>query len=92
VCVTLATGSDTTPGAGVLAEVNFLHETGVFSNLELLKMWSETTPKVIFPHRKIGSLQEGYEASFVVLEGDPIKDFNEIKKIRMRVKRGNPLD
>jgi len=47
---------------------------------------------VIFPHRKIGALQEVYEASFVVLEADPIKEFNEIKKIRMRVKRGNPLN
>ena len=90
--VTLAVGSDTTPGSGVLTEVNFLHETGVFSNRELLKMWSETTPKVIFPHRRIGVLREGYEASFVVLEGDPIKDFNEVKKITMRVKRGAPIN
>ena len=42
--VTIAIGSDTTAGAGVLTEVRFLHETGLFSNLELLKMWSETTP------------------------------------------------
>jgi len=90
--VRLAIGSDTSPGAGILTEVNFLRETGVFSNLELLKMWTETTPKTIFPHREIGALQEGYEASFLALEGDPIRDFNEIKKIRMRVKRGNPLD
>ena len=55
-------------------------------------MWSETTPKVIFPHRRIGALQEGYEASFVVLEGDPIKDFNEVKKITMRVERRTPLN
>ena len=47
---------------------------------------------MIFPHRKIGALQEGYEASFVVLEGDPIKDFNEVKKITIRVKRGTPLN
>jgi len=89
--VRLAIGSDTTPGAGILTELNFLRETGVFSNLELLKMWSETTPKVIFPHRKIGALEEGYEASFLVLEGDPIRDFSQINKIRMRVKRGSPL-
>jgi len=89
--VRLAIGSDTRPGAGILAEVNFLRETGVFSNLELLKMWSETTPKVIFPHRKIGVLEEGYEASFLVLEGDPIRDFSQVNKIRMRVKRGSPL-
>jgi len=70
----------------------FLHETGVFSNLELLKIWSETTPKVIFPQRKIGALQEGYEANFVVLEGNPIEDFSNTKKIRTRVKQGEPLN
>ena len=89
--VTLAIGSDTTPGAGLLTEVNFLHETGVFSNLELLKMWSETTPKVIFPRREIGALKEGYEANFLVLEGNPIGDLSEVKRTRMRVKHGEPL-
>ena len=59
-----AVGSDTMPGAGVLAEIQFLKETDVFSNLELLKIWSETTPKMIFPQRKIGALKEGYEATF----------------------------
>jgi hypothetical protein len=37
--VRLAVGSDTMPGAGVLAEIDFLKDTDVFSNLELLKMW-----------------------------------------------------
>lgn len=86
--VRLAIGSDTTPGAGALTEVNFLHETGLFSNLELLKMWSETTPRVIFPHRKIGALREGYEADFLVLQGNPIKDFTQVLNITMRVKHG----
>jgi imidazolonepropionase-like amidohydrolase len=86
--VRLAIGSDTTPGAGALTEVNFLHETGIFSNLELLKMWSETTPRVIFPHRKIGALREGYEANFLVLRGNPIEDFTQVVNITMRVKHG----
>lgn len=90
--VRLAIGSDTTPGAGVVTEVNFLRETDVFSNLELLKMWSEATPKLIFPQRKIGALKEGYEANFLVLEGNPIEDFSEIKKIRMRVKQGELIN
>ena len=89
--VRLAIGSDTTPGAGVLAEIEFLKDTEVFSNLELLKMWSETTPNVIFPQRKIGALEDGYEASFLVLEGNPIQDFSRVKRIRMRVKQGDPL-
>lgn len=89
--VRLAVGSDTMPGAGVLAEIDFLKDTNVFSNLELLKMWSETTPKLIFPQRKIGALQEGYEANFLVLEGNPIQDFGNVKRIKMRVKQGDPL-
>ena len=90
--VRLAVGSDTTPAAGVLTEVGFLHESGVFSNFELLKMWSETTPKVIFPERKIGALREGYEASFVVLEGNPVENFDQVRRIRMRVKDGEIVD
>jgi imidazolonepropionase-like amidohydrolase len=87
----LAVGSDTMPGAGVLAEIEFLKDTEVFSNLELLKIWSETTPNVIFPQRKIGALEDGYEANFLVLEGNPIQDFSAVKRIRMRVKQGDPL-
>ena len=89
--VKLAVGSDTMPGAGVLAEVEFLKDTDVFSNLELLKMWSGSTPKVIFPQRKIAVLDDGYDANFLVLEGNPIQDFSWVKRIRMRVKQGNPL-
>jgi len=87
--VRLAVGSDTMPGAGVLAEIEFLEETDIFSNLELLKMWSETTPKTVFPQRKIGVLEDGYEANFLVLEGNPIQDFSNVKKISMRVKHGD---
>ena len=89
--VRLAIGSDTKPGSGVLAEIDFLKNAGVFSNLELLKMWSENTPRAIFPQRKIGALQEGYEANFLVLGGNPIEDFSKVKTIRMRVKKGELL-
>lgn len=89
--VRLAVGSDTMPGAGVLAEIDFLKDTHVFSNVELLKMWSETTPKLIFPQRRIGALQEGQEANFLVLEQNPIQDFSNVKRISVRVKKGELL-
>ena len=89
--VRLAVGSDTMPGAGTQFEIDFLKDTDVFSNLELLKMLSETTPKAIFPQRKIGALEEGYEANFLVLEGNPIQDFSRVKRIMARVKEGDLL-
>ena len=54
-------------------------------------MWFETTAETIFPKRKIGHLKDGYEASFLVLNADPIADFANTQKIEMRVKQGEIL-
>ncbi|HNP29185.1 MAG TPA: amidohydrolase family protein [Nitrospirales bacterium] len=87
--VTIAIGSDHAETA--LAEALHLHQLGVFDNLALLKMWSETTPQTIFPSRKIGRFDEGYEASFLVLQGNPVEDFEQVRNIIFRVKQGFPL-
>jgi predicted amidohydrolase YtcJ len=54
----------------------------------MLKIWTEDTPRTIFPNRRIGKFREGYEASFLVLEDNPIDDFERIKNIRLRFKQG----
>ena len=91
--VTLLIGSDVIPGLALSAsnEVEWLRRSGLFSNLELLTMWSVTTPQAIFPARKIGAFKPGYEASFLVLQGDPLVDFANTHSIRLRVKRGQVL-
>jgi hypothetical protein len=93
--VALALGSDGISGEEPFAtardEALFLHNNALVDNLALLKMWSENTPKTIFPKRKIGALRAGYEASFLVLGGDPLKDFANVTKIEMRVKQGQVL-
>lgn len=61
-------------------------------NLALLKMWSETTPRTIFPNRKIGALSDGHEASFLALEGNPVADLNNVRKIKWRFKQGVLLE
>jgi imidazolonepropionase-like amidohydrolase len=48
--------------------------------------------ETIFPGRKVGRLKEGYEASFLVLGGDPIEDFTAVEKIELEVKQGHLLD
>ena len=88
--VPIAIGSDRYASTA-LPEAMGLHGLKIFDNLTLLKMWSEVTPRAIFPNRRIGRLRDGYEASFLVLAGDPIKDFANVKKIEMRVKQGEFL-
>ncbi len=88
--VVLAIGSDDYRSTSV-PEATYLHSLSVFSNLELLKMWSETTPAAIFPGRRIGVLQSDYEASFLVLAGNPLVDFANTGRINLRVKQGRQL-
>ncbi len=84
----IAIGSDRY-GSTPLDDAFHLQKLGVFSNLEILKIWSEDTPQTIFPDRKLGKLKNGFEASFLVLQDNPIKDFNGLKNIKLRFKQGN---
>ncbi|HSI76660.1 MAG TPA: amidohydrolase family protein [Lunatimonas sp.] len=83
----VAIGSDDPTDTSV-KEAMYLKDLNVFDNLELLRVWTGVTPKTIFPNRKIGSIEEGYEANFIVLEGNPIENFDFITKINVRFKQG----
>ncbi len=69
-------------------EIEYLRKLNVYTNFELLKMWCEITPAVIFPNRKIAKLQEGYEASFLILSKNPLENFEHAYNIALRVKQG----
>ena len=85
--VVLAVGSDNPADSSVL-EASHLQSLGVLDNLTVLKMWTEATPKAIFPNRRIGYLREGYEASFLALEGSPLEDWQNVRRIKVRFKQG----
>ncbi len=85
--VTIALGSDRYR-ASSSAEFRTLRATGLFTEVALLRMWSMVTPHAIFPDRRVGSLAEGAEASFLVLEGDPLVDLANVERIRTRLKNG----
>jgi imidazolonepropionase-like amidohydrolase len=89
--VPLLLGSDVM-GMTAATEFATLARSGLFSNLEMLRLWSVTTPQAIFPKRRIGSLAPGYEASFLVLKADPLADWRATRNIGMRVKQGHVLN
>lgn len=88
--VSLLIGSDHAETS--LAEVQHLRSLRLFDDRTLLKMWCESTPAAIFPGRRIGRFEEGYEASFLALAGNPLEDFEQVRAIRRRFKQGVPLD
>ena len=86
--VIIAIGSDQQNETS-LAELHYMHdELNVFDNATLLRLATYTTPKAIFPDRKIGKFENDYEASFLALNGNPLKDWSTLNNISMRVKNG----
>jgi imidazolonepropionase-like amidohydrolase len=88
--VTIVIGADT-PADTTTAEAAYLESLEILDNAAMLRMWGTATPEAIFPNRKIGAIRDGYEASFLALEADPLVDWGATRKIRMRFKQGLPL-
>ncbi len=85
--VNIVIGTDGRPDK-ISDEIADLRATGVFTAVELLRMLSEATPRAIFPTRRLGRLDEGYEADFLVLHADPLKTQSALEDIAMRIKHG----
>jgi imidazolonepropionase-like amidohydrolase len=82
----LVIGADV-PSDSSVREAAYLAATGLWSNAELLRMWSVDTPAAIFPARRLGLLP-GAEASLLVLTADPLTDWTATGEIERRMKRG----
>jgi len=89
--VTVALGSDEFEGSAQ-HEALALARLGVIDPATLLRMWCEDTPRAIFPGREIGRFEAGFEASLLVLAGDPLASFERVRDIRLRVKQGRVLE
>lgn len=87
--VPIALGADGDETA--LGELRSIRRLGVFDNATLLRMLVENTPRTIFPSRRIGRLEEGYEANLLVLGGDPLADLERLSDVRLRMKQGRLL-
>lgn len=89
--VELAVGADQNGETSILEADYLVNNLQVFDELTTLKLLSETTPQLIYPDRKLGYLREGYEASFLVLSGNPLNNWDHIREIEVMVKEGHTL-
>lgn len=72
----------------VAPEIDSLIKYKIFTNKQLINLYSTVTPQSIFPKRKIGEIKENFEASFLALNNNPFVDINAIRNIELRVKKG----
>lgn len=84
-------GSDNTRGFS-LAEASHISELDAVEPAHLMTMWTTNCAQMAFPDRQLGRLQNGYEASFLVLAADPLADLDAVREIQLRVKDGLVLE
>jgi imidazolonepropionase-like amidohydrolase len=84
--VRLVLGSDDYKSTS-LSEAKYIQSLRCLSNAEILTAWADGA-SAMFPARQVGKLKSGYEASFLVLAGNPLTDFSNLERILLRVKDG----
>ncbi|WP_203293161.1 amidohydrolase family protein [Maricaulis parjimensis] len=72
-------------------EIDYQRAVGILDDLALIQAWI-ATGREIFPERAIGAIEPGFEASFLVLDADPLTDFSTLDRIVVRVKEGQVLE
>lgn len=85
--VNLVIGSDD-PQRTIRGELNYWFSLGNLDNLQMLKVLCENTPKAIYPKRKIARIEDGYEASFLVLSDNPLSNLLKTRVATFKVKQG----
>jgi imidazolonepropionase-like amidohydrolase len=88
--VKLVLGTDSQ--ASIVDEVQKLAALEVFESSELLRMLVMDTPRWIFPDRRLGALDAGTEASFVVLAANPLEELGALQQVTLRYKAGELLE
>ncbi len=89
--VRIAVGSDAFHGDSRI-EADYLRGLGVFTDVEILRMWTRDCAQTTFPGRYVGELREQFEASFVVLHENPLDKWSAYGDIKYRFKDGQPLE
>ena len=85
--VNVCAGSDD-PQRTIRSEVNYWFGLGEIDYKMMLKSLCERTPQAIFPERKVGKIESGYEASFLVLDDNPINNILKLRATTLKVKNG----
>ncbi len=88
--VNVVIGSDDSQRT-IRGEVNYWFQFGNLDYAQALRILCMNTPQAIYPKRKIGRFEEGYEASFLVLDDNPLQNLLKLRAISFMVKGGQLL-
>lgn len=86
--VTVVPGTDSIAGFTLHREL-ILYSQGGISNADVLKLATITSAEVVGNEENVGSIEEGKQADLVFIDGNPLEDMNDIRKVALVIKGQN---
>ena len=89
--ITFVPGTDDFPGFALHRELELYSKAGV-PNAKVLQSATWISAQVAGKSNELGSLQVGKKANLILIDGDPIKNISDVRKVEWVMKNGNLYD
>ncbi|MBT34439.1 MAG: amidohydrolase [Thalassobius sp.] len=86
--ITMVPGTDAMSGFALHKELENYVKAGI-STADVLKMATLTSAEVIGVADKLGSIESGKEADLILVDGNPLENISDIRRVELTIKNGN---
>jgi imidazolonepropionase-like amidohydrolase len=86
--ITIVPGTDDFPGFALHRELELYAQAGL-SNQEVLKAATIISARVAGKENEVGTVEVGKKANLILIDGDPLKNISDIRKVELTIKNGN---
>ena len=86
--ITIVPGTDDFPGFALHRELELYSQAGI-PNADVLRAATITSAKVAGKDKEVGTIETGKKANLILIDGDPLKNISDIRKVELTIKNGN---
>lgn len=86
--ITFVPGTDDFPGFALHRELELYAKAGI-PNAQILKSATLVSAQVAGKEKELGSVEAGKRANLILVDGDPLKNISDIRKVELVMKAGN---
>jgi len=86
--VTIVPGTDDFPGFALHRELELYAQAGI-ANQDIIKAATITSAKVAGKDNEVGTVAVGKKANLILIDGDPLKNISDVRKVELTIKNGN---
>jgi hypothetical protein len=86
--ITVLPGTDDFPGFALHREIE-LHSAAGIPNADVLRNATLISAKVAGRDKELGTVEVGKTANLILIDGDPLQNISDIRKVELTIKNGN---